>query len=141
MNTKGAVGAIWMGLLVVLAAGCASQRPVVYPNAHYRSVGKKAAEEDIDWCVEYAATHGAETDHAEKAAGKAAKGAAVGGVGGAVAGGVAGDIGTGAAAGVAGGAAAGLTKSIFDSGKPDEVERRFVERCLRDLGYQPVGWR
>jgi hypothetical protein len=27
------------------------------------------------------------------------------------------------------------------SGDPDEIERRFVEQCLRDKDYQVVGWK
>jgi hypothetical protein len=130
-----------MGLTIVLAGGCARQRPLLYPNIHYKSVGEEAAEADIDWCFDYAARHGAGPQPAQRAAARTARGAAVGGATGAAVGAVAGDVGTGAAAGAAGGAAAGLTRALFDSGKPDAVERGFVEQCLRDLGYQSVGWR
>jgi hypothetical protein len=27
------------------------------------------------------------------------------------------------------------------SGDPDEIERRFVEQCLRDMGYKVIGWK
>jgi hypothetical protein len=27
------------------------------------------------------------------------------------------------------------------SGDPDEIERRFVEQCLRDKGHQVIGWK
>ncbi len=132
---------ILVGLQVVLAAGCARQRPVLYPNTHYRSVGEETAHADIDWCFDYAARHGAGPQPAQRAAGRTAKGAAVGGATGAAVGAVVGNAGRGAAAGAAGGAAAGLTRALFDSGKPDAVERGFVEQCLRDLGYRITGWR
>ena len=54
---------------------------------------------------------------------------------------VVGDAGKGAAAGAASGATAGLTRALFDAGKPDVLQRGFVEQCLKDLGYQTSGWR
>ncbi|MDX1432489.1 MAG: hypothetical protein R3286_08565 [Gammaproteobacteria bacterium] len=127
--------------LAILVAGCATQRPVLYPNGHYNSVGAEAAQADVDWCLQYADEHGAGASRGAQAAGSTAKGAVVGGAGGAAAGAVFGNAAKGAAGGAAGGAAVGLTRSLFDSAEPDEVRRRFVERCLRDLGYEPVGWR
>ena len=47
----------------------------------------------------------------------------------------------GAAAGAAGGGAGGLMRGAWKSGDPDEIERRFVEQCLRDKGYQVIGWK
>jgi outer membrane lipoprotein SlyB len=132
---------VLVSVAVVLGTGCARQRPVLYPNTHYKSVGAQAAKEDVDWCFAYAERHGAGPQPAQRAAGRTVKGAAVGGAAGAAVGAVAGDAGTGAAAGAAGGAAAGLTRAIFDSRKPDSVERGFVEQCLKDLGYQTAGWR
>ena len=41
----------------------------------------------------------------------------------------------------AGGAAGVLTRGVIRSGDPDPTFRRFVEKCLRDKGYEPVGWR
>ncbi|MBW2448714.1 MAG: hypothetical protein JRG83_22750, partial [Deltaproteobacteria bacterium] len=54
---------------------------------------------------------------------------------------VRGHAGRGAATGAAGAAAGGLVRGLFRSREPDPVERRFVEQCLRDRGYQPIGWR
>jgi hypothetical protein len=128
-------------MAVVATAGCARQRPVLYPNTHYKAVGQAAAEEDVEWCFAYAERHGAGPQPAQRAAGRTARGAVVGGAGGAAVGAVTGNVGTGAAAGAAGGAAVGLTRALFDSGKPDAVERGFVEQCLKDLGYRTAGWR
>jgi hypothetical protein len=133
--------ALLLAVAVVLGAGCARQRPVLYPNTHYKSVGAQAAKEDVDWCFAYAERHGAGPQPAQRAAGRTVKGAAVGGAGGAAVGAVTGNVGTGAAAGAAGGAAVGLTRALFDSGKPDSAERGFIEQCLKDLGYQTAGWR
>jgi hypothetical protein len=132
---------VGVGLSIAVAAGCARQRPVLYPNTYYKQVGEATAGEDIDWCFDYAARHGAGPQPAQRAAGRTARGAVVGGATGAAVGAVVGDAGKGAAAGAAGGAAAGLSRALFDSRKPDPVERGFVEQCLRDLGYQTAGWR
>jgi len=32
-------------------AGCASQRPVLYPNAKYNQVGPESAQRDVDDCI------------------------------------------------------------------------------------------
>ena len=45
----------------------------------------------------------------------------------------------GAAAGAAG-AAAGAVRGGFDAADPNPTYRRFVERCLRERGYDVIGW-
>ena len=89
-------------------AGCATsgegwrnQKPVLYPNAHYKQVGAQAAQGDIAECL-YVAEHGPTQrsqgkDAAVNTLGGAAAGAALGAIGGAIAG----NAGTGAAAGAA----------------------------------------
>jgi hypothetical protein len=37
-----------------IAAGCASHRPVLYPNVKYKRVGEAAVREDIDDCIRLA---------------------------------------------------------------------------------------
>ena len=115
-------------VLAVAILSCAQQRPVLYPNAHLKHVGKETAESDIDDCLQLAIDY-------------TAKGAAVGGAAGAAVGAVTGNLGIGAAAGAAGGGAASMTRSMINTGKPDPVFKKFVDQCLRDKGYQPVGWR
>ena len=46
------------------------------------------------------------------------------------------------AAGAAGGVAAGIVRSLFAGrdNSPTPVYRNYVNRCLADQGYQPVGW-
>ena len=128
-------------VLALLVMGCATKRPVLYPNSHLYAVGQITAEHDIDQCIQRARDHGTETDQNERIAKGAARAAAVGGAGGAAAGAVWGNPGQGAGAGAAGGAAAAMTRSIIDSGEPQPVFRAFVERCLRDKGYAPIGWK
>jgi len=131
---------ILIGLLLAIGA-CAQQRPVLYPNAYLKYVGKETAAADTDECIQMAIDYGARQDSGTRVAKDTAKGAAVGGAAGTAVGAVRGNDGRGAAAGAAGGGAASMTRSMLNSGKPDPVFKRFVEQCLRDKGYQPVGWR
>ena len=84
---------------------------------------------------------GTEGDKGEELAKKTGKGAAVGGAVGAAVGAVTGNFGRGTAAGAAGGAAGGMTRGLFEANEPDPVTKRFVERCLRERGYEPIGWK
>jgi hypothetical protein len=127
--------------LLLVAFGCSSKRPVLYPNAHLKHVGKGIAEADIDECIQLAKDYGADSKSGEKVVTQTAKGATVGGATGAAVGAVTGDLGRGLGAGAAGGAAAAGTRQILRSGDPDPVFKRFVEKCLRDRGYEPIGWR
>jgi hypothetical protein len=132
---------IILTVLMVILLSCAQQRPVLYPNAHLKHVGKSTVERDVDDCIQLAVDYGAKEDSGEKIAKNTGKGAAVGGAGGAAVGAVTGNLGRGAAAGAAGGGAAAMTRSVINSDKPDSLFKNFVEQCLRDKGYQPVGWR
>ena len=125
----------------VLMSACAKKRPVLYPNPTYQAVGKAAAEVDIDDCIQLAADHGHATDSGKNVAASTAKGAAVGAAVGGAVGAVTGRPGRGLAVGAAGGGAGGLTRGAMKSGDPDEIERRFVEQCLRDMGYKVIGWK
>jgi uncharacterized protein YcfJ len=125
----------------VLSSACAKKRPVLYPNATYHAAGPSVAQSDIDECIQMAADYGHATDQGKKVAGSTAKGAAVGAAVGGAVGLVTGSPGRGLAAGAAGGGAGGLARGAMKSGDPDEIERRFVEQCLRDKGYQVIGWK
>ena len=128
-------------ILLLLQPGCADKRPVLYPNSHLTSVGKEAAQADIDDCVQLAKDHGTGTDKGTEVVKSSATGAAIGAAGGAAVGAVTGNFGRGLAAGAAGGAAVGGTRQAIRSGDPDPVFKRFVEKCLRDKGYHPIGWK
>jgi outer membrane lipoprotein SlyB len=125
--------------VVVSCLACAAQRPVLYPNARLQAVGNIAAQQDIDDCLQRAAT-GRISAPAGKVAGSTAIGAATGAAIGAVAGAVAGQAGTGAAMGAAGGGTGGLIQGLFRSRELNPVQRRFVDQCLKDKGYEVVGW-
>lgn len=126
-------------ITAVILAGCASQGPVLYPNEHLKSVGEEQAHKDIEECDKLADAY-VKSDAGKEAAkstlGGAAAGTIIGGVGGAVVG----DLGRGAGVGAATGAAAGLIRGISKASQPSPIYKKFVEKCLRDKGYEPLGW-
>ena len=93
--------------------------------------------------IEAAEASGANSGKNEELAKKTAKAGAVGGATGAVVGSLSSssDLGRGAAIGSAGAATATLVSGAFDASEPTQVYIRFVEICLRDKGYQTIGWR
>jgi len=131
----------WLCLLVVPFALACTKKPVLYPNATYHRGGPEIAEEEIERCIDFAEEMGARSGRAGRVAGSTAGSAATGGAAGAAAGAVRGHAGTGAAMGAAGAAAGGFVRGLLRWREPDPVERRFVERCLRERGYEPIGWR
>jgi hypothetical protein len=128
------------GLVLLVLAGCATQRPVLYPNAKYKQVGPEIAQRDVDDCIRLAEQHGVSHSGGEKVARSGAEGAAVGGAAGAGAGAVRGNVGERAATGAAAGAAAAATRGAIHSGEPGSVYKGFVQRCLRERGYDVIGW-
>jgi outer membrane lipoprotein SlyB len=99
-----------------------------------------AVQRDIDECIRVAKEAGPRAARGKQIAGQTAGGAAVGAAAGAVAGAITGSPGIGAAAGAAGGATGGLVRGLFRSTGLDAGQRRYVEECLRQKGYQPIGW-
>jgi hypothetical protein len=135
-----------VGLVVLAAAmafGCAGPKPVLYPNAHYQSVGERVAQSDIEGCRERADAAGANRDPSKvsRAARSTAAAGAIGGAAGAAGGAVVGHAGRGAGVGAAAGAAAALMRSlIFQRSTTSEAHITYVNRCLENQGYEPVGW-
>ena len=116
--------------------------PILYPNEHFQAVGKEAAQRDIDACIALAESAGAGTgtSSAGQAAANTAGGAAVGAASGAVGGAIVGSAGTGSAIGAASGATAGILRWLFSKPQRSPAFENFVNQCLIDRGYQPVGW-
>jgi outer membrane lipoprotein SlyB len=112
-----------VGAVVVSSLACAAKRPVLYPNAQLEAVGAAAAQQDIDDCLQKAAAAGYTSDSRGNVAGSTAVGAA-----------------TGAAVGAAGGGTGGLIRGLFGSRNLDPVPRQFVDQCLKDKGYEVIGW-
>lgn len=133
-------------ILVVMtlaaAAGCASsQRPVLYPNAAYERAGRAQAERDVDDCMRRAESHGLSPTGSSRVVRRSAEGAAVGAAAGAAGAAVYGnDVGRAAGTGAAAGAAAGAVRGGFEAADPNPTYRSFVQRCLRERGYEVVGW-
>ena len=128
-------------ICLLLPVACSQKRPVLYPSYYLQQVGEEAAQTDIDDCIRLANEYDASSSSSGKVAKSTAKGGAVGAAGGAATGAVLGNVGRGAGAGAAGGAAVGLVRGLFRSREPDPVFRRFVEKCLREKGYEPIGWK
>jgi outer membrane lipoprotein SlyB len=122
--------------------GCSSYKPILYQNEHYRQVGAEAAKADIKACMDLAEEAGASPNQGKAAdtATNTVVGGAVGSAAGAVGGAVFGNAGTGAMVGAASGASAGFLRGLFTSSAPSGAFTQYVDRCLRDRGYEPTGW-
>ncbi len=127
-------------IMVFSCLACAAKRPILAPNEHLQETAPDAVQRDIDECIRMATEAGPEAARAKQIAGQTAGGAAVGAAAGAVAGAISGGPGIGAAAGAAGGATAGLLRGLFGSRDLDAGQKRYAEECLRQKGYQPMGW-
>ncbi|HTZ39723.1 MAG TPA: cell envelope biogenesis protein OmpA [Syntrophales bacterium] len=126
---------ILFGLALI---GCA-QKPVLYPNNRLKTAGDAQAQRDIDECMQTAEAYVKKNQESKVAEG-AVKGGAIGAATGAAVGAVTGNFGRGLASGAAGGAAGGATYGLFKAAEPSPVYKSFVNKCLQDKGYEPVGW-
>jgi hypothetical protein len=126
-------------LALVMGFGCASARPVLYENAKLQEEGQAAAGAAIERCIAEAKQY-ASSDTARVVRQTTVSGA-VGGATGAVIGAIVGRPGTGAAVGAAGAATSSLLRGVIGSSELDSIERNYVDRCLREQGYDPIGWR
>ena len=129
-------------IVVLLVAGCAASKPILYPNAYLQQVGEGVADRDIDECREMAKDAGATASQGKsgQVAGSTAAGGAIGSAAGAVGGAVVGHPGRGAMVGAASGATVGFLRGLFRRAPPSNVYKQFVQRCLKERGYDPVGW-
>lgn len=131
---------VLLGLSAVLAACAGPPRPVLYPNEKLNTVGKEAAQKDVDECIHLSVEAGLEREKGKEVAGESVKEGARGAIIGGAVGLVTGDVGRAAGIGAAAGAAAGGTEKAFDRDL-DPVQKQYVDQCLRDRGYQPIGWK
>jgi uncharacterized protein YcfJ len=130
---------IFLLIAVLIASGCASHGPVLYPNEHFKMVGEDQAHKDIADCDRLAAEY-VKSDAGKTVAKNTTVGGAAGTVVGGAAGAVTGHLGRGAAVGAAAGAAAGLVRGVSKASESSPIHKRFVEKCLRERGYEPLGW-
>ena len=123
---------------------CSGPGPVLYPNAHLKTVGNDVADQDVEACREMAREAGARerTSRAGQVATDTAVGAGVGAASGAVGGAISGAAGQGSMIGAAAGAVWGLLSGLFPSGRsqPNQAYINFVNRCLSEKGYEVSGW-
>jgi len=136
MSTR--LAALALLALTTLAA-CVTQ-PIVYPNEKLRHSGQVAVQADTEACIAEAKAY-LESGRVPELAKQTAEGAVVGGAVGAAVGAVTSSVGRGAAAGAAGGAAGTVARGLWHWRDPDPVEKRYVERCLAERGYDVIGWR
>jgi outer membrane lipoprotein SlyB len=127
------------GFAVLLLVSCAT-RPIVYPNEKLRASGQVAVDADTQACIDEAEAY-LESGRVPELAKQTGEGAVVGGAIGGAVGAVRSSVGRGAAAGAAGGAAGGLVHGLWHWREPSAVEKRYVERCLSERGYDVIGWR
>ncbi len=131
------------GMLFLTA--CSTAQPVLYPNTHLQSVGKEAAEQEVQVCRQAAEEAGAQAG--EGTAGRVATntvvGAGIGAASGAVGGAISGAVGRGSMIGAASGAVWGLLTGLFHAAAPsppNQAYTNFVNRCLQEKGYEVTGW-
>lgn len=133
----GSIGAFSFLLLL----GCATKHgPVLYPNDYLQRVGDAQAQKDIEECSRLAESY-VKSDPGGEVAKSAAGGAVAGAIIGGAMGAVTGNLGRGAAIGAAGGGASGVIHGAAKGSQPDPVFRNFVDRCLYEKGYEPIGWK
>jgi outer membrane lipoprotein SlyB len=99
-----------LAIFVMLFVGCTKQRPVLYPNEYTRRVGKVAADQDIDNCIQRAQEPGAAPILEPATVGPPdSQGAKI--------------------------------SEMFEKFELSPGQKVFVNQCLRDKGYDPVGWK
>ena len=126
-------------IVAVILAGCGTARPVLYPNSQMQQTGDARAQQDIDECTQKAEAY-VKDNPAGDVAMSTATGAVVGAAVGAAVGAITGDFGQGVAIGASSGGIWGFFGGLFHAAEPSPVHKQFVERCLREKGYEPIGW-
>ncbi len=142
IGARGAQGVSVFMILVLVA--CAGPEPILKPTTYLQLHGKDQAEREAAVCGLKAERSG--LDHGTNRSGNAGAGATLGLIGGAAVGASAGLIGgptgiaIGAAAGGAVGTVLGLLAGTYKPLQPRQDYAAFVERCLKDKGYETEGW-
>ncbi|MBT5032481.1 MAG: hypothetical protein HOM55_09335 [Proteobacteria bacterium] len=129
-------------LATLVIAGCSSapSNPVLYPNNTYVNAGRVQADADIEQCMQMATNQGVKTTADGKILEQSASGAAVAGASAGAWGIVRGDFGERLLAGAAAGAAGGAVNGMIHSNRTNPVFKNFTTRCLRNKGYEVIGW-
>ncbi|NDV28809.1 hypothetical protein [Desulfovibrio sp. JC010] len=126
--------------LMMLSCAACAKKPVLYPNEQYEEAGEAKVAEDIEYCLAFAEKSVGKESKGKKSAKSGIKGGLIGGAVGLGIGLVTGSPGTSALAGAAGGAAGGAASGAIEDDS-NSLYKKFVERCLREKGYEPMGWK
>ncbi|MDD5657449.1 MAG: cell envelope biogenesis protein OmpA [Elusimicrobia bacterium] len=131
-----------IGLILIsaLLAGCAAPRPVLYPDERLQAMPKETVSRDIADCDARAKEY-VQANKGRIVARRTGAGAMFGAFLGLIAGAFTGDYGRAVSEGAAMGAATGLIHGAVTANSPEGVHRRFVEYCLIEKGYKPMGWK
>ena len=143
MMKRGTMIISWFLIIAfIFLVGCAGPKPVLYPNNHFEQVGQERVDQDVAECEQWAEEYVSQINAGEKVAGQTVVGGALGAASGAVGGAIAGNAGLGAAIGAAVGATQGFLVGLFRAGssEPTPAYQNFVNRCLKERGYEPMGW-
>jgi hypothetical protein len=131
-------------LLVASLPACAGPEPILRSNSQLLLYGKEMGQDVIAACEAKAERAG--VHHGTNRSKNAAGGTIIGVIGGAavgastgLAGGPAG-VAVGAGAGAALGGMIGLVAGTYKPLDPDRSYMDFVERCLKEKGYDVSGW-
>ena len=133
-----------MVLIVVVMTGCAGPEPMFKSTTYLQLHGQQQAQDDAAVCGLKAERAGLQ--HGTNRSGNAGAGAALGVIGGAAVGASAGLVGgpagiaIGAAAGGAVGGVLGAFAGTYKPLHPQPEYAAFVERCLKEKGYETDGW-
>jgi hypothetical protein len=127
-------------LAAALLAACAAPQVKLYPDERFKSTPKETVDKDIKECDDRAKEF-VKANKAKLVAKRTGGGAVFGAFLGMVAGAFTGNFGRAIGEGAALGAAAGLAGGAIQANSPEGVHRRFVEYCLSEKGYRPLGWK
>lgn len=136
--------ALLVSVSLISLAACAGPEPILKSNTRVQLYGKDQAEREVAVCSEKAERAGLQ--HGTNWSGNAGVGATLGVIGGAVVGASTGLIGgpagvaIGAAAGGAVGGVLGFLAGTYKPLQPQPDYAAFVERCLKEKGYETTGW-
>ncbi len=125
---------ICISTAMLFLAACSTCKPVLYSNNHYKRVGPKQAERDIQAAIKMAKTQGLDNSSASNRtlAKSASRNAASAGVTAAV--------GSASVAGAAGSGLSFLIDWMFTNKAPKPLFKKHVELTLSQQGYQVIGW-
>ncbi|WP_319781273.1 hypothetical protein [Maridesulfovibrio sp.] len=126
--------------LMLLSCPACAKKPVLYPNEQYKKAGEAKSSEDIEYCLALAEKSVGKDSKGKTSLKTGIQGGLIGGAVGLGIGIVTGSPGTSALAGAAGGGAGGAVGGAMQD-NPNSLYRKFVERCLREKGYDPIGWK